>query len=85
MVVARSAALTPVVTPFLASTLTVNCVPKREEFVPALTCSGRCRASAFSCSMGTQMMPLVCRSMSARPHLAPSSGRPVLAVRVVHG
>jgi hypothetical protein len=58
IVQARSAALTPVVTPSRASIVTVNCVPKREEFCAPPTCSGRSRASAFSFGMATQTMPL---------------------------
>ena len=40
--------LTPVVMPSRASTLTVNCVPKREELPSLLTCRGSSSRSARS-------------------------------------
>ena len=61
IVVARSAAETPVVTPTFASIVTVNCVPKRDEFVA--TWSGRWSASAFSFVIVRQTIPLPCRIM----------------------
>ena len=55
MVCARSAALIPVVTPRLASTVTVYAVRSGSAF--AATISGKARRSAQAPGIGAQMKP----------------------------
>jgi hypothetical protein len=57
MVVARSAAEMPVVTPWRASTLSVNAVRMCSVFCEVI--SGRCSRSSSAPGSGTQMTPLV--------------------------
>src|SRR5918993_3575496 len=58
MVVARSAAEMPVVTPLRASTETVKAVPRKE--VLSATCIVRCSSSQRSSVSGMQMRPRAC-------------------------
>ncbi len=61
MVVARSAAEMPVVTPLRASTETVKAVPRYE--VLSATCIVRCSSSQRSSVSGMQMRPRACVAM----------------------
>ena len=61
MVVARSAALMPVVTPLRASMETVKAVPRNE--VLSATCIVRCSSSQRSSVSGMQMRPRACVAM----------------------
>jgi hypothetical protein len=61
MVVARSDALMPVVTPLRASMETVKAVPKKE--VLSATCIVRCSSSQRSSVRGMQMRPRACVAM----------------------
>ncbi len=63
MVAARSAEDTPVVVPARRSTETVNAV--RCDSLLTGTICGRSRRASCSSSIGTQMIPLVCRIMKA--------------------
>jgi hypothetical protein len=84
MVWARSLALMPVVTPFLASTEMVKAVPKEEVFEPSSTMSGSRSRATFSSVSDRQIRPRPCLAMkltaagvtsSAAMHRSPSFSR----------
>ncbi len=72
----RSAAEMPVVTPSLASTLTVKAVLIRSLFCEVI--SGSWSRSSSSPSIGTQITPLVCLIVNAR-----SAGVALLAAKMM--
>ena len=72
----RSAAEMPVVTPSLASTLTVNAVRIRSLFCEVI--SGSWSRSSSSPSIGTQITPLVCLIVNAS-----SAGVALLAAKMM--